>query len=102
MAHYDCYECGQFYCTCPASSLRYEQDKLEFEKKCKLLKDNHIPFYTRQKSNGMNIFDHQIVIDQYTLFSDLESGKLKLVSNPKVVEDDQDLIFNLTKDYNNK
>lgn len=102
MGHYDCYECGEFYCTCPASIRQYEEDKLKFENKCKLLKDNHIPFYTRKLNHGMNSFDYKIVIDEYTLFSDLESGKLKLVSDPKVIEDDQDLIFNLSNSSNNK
>lgn len=71
----------------------------KFEEHCKLLRDNQIPFRT---SSYLDDFTYEIKIDEYALLKDLESGKLKVVLDPKTIEDDEDLIFNLTKDYNNK
>ena len=41
-------------------------------------------------------------IDEYTFLKDIESGRLKVILNLKSIGDDEDLIFNLSKDSNNK
>jgi len=82
------------YCPCGIRDIcNCEERKVNFEKQCKLLKENNIPF---------TIFNYEVIVDQHALLKDLEFGKLKVILNQKAIGDDQDLIFNLSSSSNNK